>query len=109
MEIMTIVAGDERDTGLFRKTNQLAVDIFFDRQPLILNLEEEISLAENIAQAISILARQVVLLIHDRFGHRAAKASRERDQALAVLGKQIVVNARAVVEAFEETGGDQLD
>ncbi len=109
MKVMTIVGGDERYTGFFRKTDQFAVDIFFDRQPLILNFEEEIAFAEHIAQTVSILARLIVFLFHDRFGHRAAKTGRERDQAFAVFGKQVIVNAGAVVEAFEETGGDQLD
>src|SRR5437588_10279624 len=109
MKVMTIVGGDERNSALFRKTDQFAVDIFFDRQPLILNFEEEIAFAENIAQAVSILARLLVFLVDDCFRHWAAKAGRERDQAFAVLGKQIVINARAIVEALEETGGDQFD
>src|SRR5260370_893247 len=52
MEVMTIVGGDERDSGLFRKTDQFAVDFLFDRQSLILNFEEEISFAAKIAQAV---------------------------------------------------------
>ncbi len=79
MEVMTIVGGHERDAGLLRKTHQFAVDIFFDRQSLVLNFEKEISFAENIAQTVSILARLIVLLVRDRFGHRTAKASRKGD------------------------------
>src|SRR4029077_8230487 len=41
MDVMPIVGGDDMNTGLFRKTDQFAVDILFDRQPLILDLEEE--------------------------------------------------------------------
>src|SRR2546430_16706847 len=109
MKIMTIVGGDERNSGLFRKSDQFAIDIFFDRYPLILNFKEEISFPENIAQAVGILARPIVLLIHDRFGHWPAKTGGERNQAFAVFGKQIVVNSGAVVEALKKAGGDQLD
>src|SRR5260370_64545 len=76
LEIMAIVGGDKRDSRFFRKTDQLAIDIFFDRQSLILNFQEEIALAENVAQAVSILSRLIALLIHHCFRHRPAKAGR---------------------------------
>jgi len=41
---VAIVGSNERDAGLFRKTDQFAIYIFFDRQSLILNFEEEIAL-----------------------------------------------------------------
>ena len=109
MKVVTIVGGHERDAGLFRKTDQFAIDVFFDRQSLVLNFEEEIAFAENVAQAVSILARLIVLLIHDGFGHRASQACRKGDQALAVFGKQVVVNARFVIETLKEACGNQFD
>jgi hypothetical protein len=51
----------------------------------------------------------LIFLFDDGFGDRAAQAGGERDETLAVLGEQVVVDARFVVEAFEEAGGDQLD
>src|SRR5207244_13125522 len=109
MKIMTIVWDDELNSGLFRKSDQFAIDIFFDRYPLILNFQEEIPFAENIAQAVGIFTRPIVLLVHDRFGHWPAKTGGERNQALAVFGKQLVVNAGAVVAALKKAGGDSLD
>src|SRR6266699_475103 len=106
VEVMSIVGGNQWDTSLFRKPNQFAVDILFDRQSLILNFEKEIAFAEDIAQTIGILARLIVLLIDDRFGHRAAKTGGKRNQSFAVFRKQIVVNARAIIETFEETSGN---
>src|SRR5205807_5654101 len=49
MEVMTIVGGHERDAGLLRKPDEFAIHIFLDGQSLVLNLEEEIAFAENIA------------------------------------------------------------
>ena len=74
MEIVTIVSGHQRDARLFRETDQVAIHVFFDRQSLVLNFEEEIAFAENVAQAISIFARLIVFLIDDCFGHRSTEA-----------------------------------
>src|SRR5258708_5601010 len=106
---MAIIGGHERNSSLFRKTNQLAVDILFDGQSLILNFEKEIAFAENIPQTVRIFARLTILLLDNRFGHRPTKAGGERNQSFAMHGEQIVINARAVVEALEETSGNQLD
>src|SRR5260370_611172 len=57
IQVMTIVRGNERYAGLFGETEQFAVDIFFDRQSLILDFQEEIPFAENVAQPVSILTR----------------------------------------------------
>ncbi len=109
MEVMAIVGGDERDTGLFRKPDQLAIDIFFDWQSLILNFEKKIAFAKYVAQAVSIFARLIIFLVHNGFRHRATKAGRESNQAFVVFGKQVVVNARFVVEAFKEACGNQFN
>src|SRR5439155_16611277 len=109
MKVVTVVGGHERDAGLFRKTGQFGIDIFFDRQSLVLNFEEEIAFAENVAQAVSIFARLIVLLIDDRFGHWATQAGRKRDQAFAMSGEQVVVNARFIIETLKKACGNQFD
>ena len=55
------------------------------------------------------VARLIVPLLQKRARHFAAQARRERDQSPAVLRQQIVVHARLVVEAFEESRRHQLD
>jgi len=109
MKVMAIVGGHEGDAGLFRKMDQFAIDVFFDRQSLVLNFEEEIAFAENVAQAVSIFARLIVLLIDDRFGHWATQAGRKRDQAFAMSGEQVVVNAWFIVETLKKACGNQFD
>ena len=80
-----------------------------DVDALVLDFEEEIALAENIAQPISVFTRLLVLLFYHRFRDHPTQAGGERDQALAVFCEKFVVNARFVIEAFEEARGNQLD
>ena len=42
-------------------------------------------------------------------GDGAAQARRKRDQTLAVLREQIVIDAWLVVEPFKKAGGNQFD
>jgi hypothetical protein len=109
MEIVAVVGGDERDAGFLGEADEVFVYALLDFKALVLNFEEEIAFAENVAEAISILAGQVEFFIHHRFGDRAAKAGGEGDEAFAVLGEKIEINAWLVIEAFEESGGDELD
>ena len=82
-----------------------AVDL--RREPLvlleavILNFEEEIVLAEDVAIGVGEAARVVVLVGEDGFVEVAAQAGREADEAFRVGGEQIFIDARLVVEAFE--------
>ncbi len=77
-------------------------------QAVILNLEEEILLAEHVGVAVRQPLGFLVAIGHDRLVDVAAQAGRHRDQALGMLRQQILVDARLVVEAFEKRGGDQL-
>src|ERR1700682_297529 len=106
---MTIIGSDKGDSGFFGEPHQVWIDGLFDWQVLVLNFQKEIALAKNIAQTVGVLARLIVFFFHHRFGNHAAQARGKRDQPFVVLGKQIVVDARLVVEAFEKSGRDQLD
>src|SRR3984957_10588624 len=109
MQIVAIVGGNERDAGFFGEPDEVFVYALLDFQPLVLNFEKEITFSENVLETISILSRKIEFLIHHRLGDRAAGAGGRGDEALAVLRKEIEINARLVIEAFEESGGDQLD
>ena len=108
-QIVAVIRGDQRDAGFARKTDEIAIDARLDFHALVLNLEEEIALAENIAQAIRIRARLIVFLGKQRVGHFAPQARGQRDQPFAVARQQLVIHARLVVKAVEESGRDQLD
>ena len=89
--------------------DQIAVDARLHLQALVLHFEKEISLAENIAQPVGVRPRLLVFFREQRIGHFAAQAGRKRDQSLAVLRQQVVIDARLVIKAFEKSGGNQLD
>ena len=102
VQVMAIVRGNQRDARFLRETNQLRIHALFDVQPLILNFQKEIAFAENVAQAIRVFTRLLVLLLDHGFGNHAAKASGKGNQAFAVFRQEVVVNTRLVIKAFEE-------
>ncbi len=109
MQVMAVVGRHQRNPGLFRKPHQMRIHTLLDLQSLILNLQKEILFSKYIAQAVCILASAIVFLFDHRFRHRTLQTRRQRNQPAAVFGEQIVVNARLVVETFQEACGDQLD
>ena len=81
-----------------------------DVQALVLHFEEEIALAENVAQPVGGVARFVVAL--PSTSGSATAPLRQAESAISprlCLRQQVVIDARLVVEAFEESRGDQLD
>ena len=107
-QIVTVVGGYQRNAGLAREAHHLLIDALFDFYALVLHFEEEVALAEDVAQAVGGFAGLVVAVLKQRIRDLAAEAGRERHQAAAVLGEQFVVDARLVIEAFEEAGAYQL-
>ena len=106
---MAIVGGDKRDARFFREANEVAIDILFDWQALVLNFKEKIAFAENILEAVGVFAGLIEALLDDGFGDGAAEAGGESDQTFTVFGEKVVVDAGLVIETFEKTGGDKLD
>src|SRR6202008_4364404 len=101
-EVMAIVRSHERNAAFAREPHQIAIHGLVDIEALILHFEEEITFAENVTQAVSGVARVVKAAVEERLGNRATQARGKRDESAAVLGEQVVVNARLVVEAFQE-------
>jgi hypothetical protein len=108
-QIVTIVRGDKGNASFLGEAEQIPVDAFLDGQALVLDFEEEVALAEDVAEAIGILPSFVEFFLDDTFGHGTAEASRKGDEPFAVLAEELVVDAGLVVEAFEETSGDEFD
>ena len=103
MQIVAIVGGHQRDAGFFREADEVLIDALFDFQALVLNFQEEIPFAENIAQPVGVFARLVELFVDDGFGDRSAQAGGERDEAFAVLGKQVVSRCAACSRSLRES------
>ena len=85
-QVMAIVCGDEGNAGFFREPHDLLIDALLHFEALILHLEKEVSLAENVAQAIGGIARTFrIRRSSSDFVHFPAQARRKRDQPVAVL------------------------
>src|SRR5437588_12224995 len=96
---MAVIGRQHGDTELRFQLEELFADAVFLRQSLVLDLEEEIVFAEELA----ILPRRSlglrVLPFHEVFAHFASKTPRKPDQSLGVLGKEALADARLVIEA----------
>ncbi len=82
--------------------DQPLVDDLLLGNPLVLQLEVEALRPEDRDQLVQRFAGPRVVALPQVRRDLAGEAAGERDQPLAVLAQQLVVDARAVVEAFEE-------
>ena len=98
-QVVAVVRGDQRNAGFLGEPDEFAIDAVSCLEALVLNFEEKISFAENIAQAVSAFLGLIVFLRKNRIGDFAAQARGKRDQAFAVLGEQFVIDARLVIKA----------
>ena len=78
-QIVAIVRGDEGNSGFTREADDFRIDALFDFQSLILDFQKKVSLAENIAEAVSGFAGLVGTLFHQIFGDRAFQTRGQRD------------------------------
>ncbi len=105
--IVRVVGGDQRDTGLFRQAAQVRDHNAVRVEPVILDLEEEVAAAEQVGVLVGEFAGVVVALGDQCLIDVAAQAGRQRDQAFGVSCEKVFIDARFVIEAVEEAGGDE--
>src|SRR5713226_5102453 len=106
---MGVVGGHQGNAGLAGQAHHALIHLFLDLQALVLHLEEEVALAENIAQAIGRGARGFFPILQQAFGDFSTQTGGEGNQATGMLGEQVVVHARLVVKAGQTSRGDQFD
>ena len=94
---------------LARERDDAAIDDLLLLDALVLHLEEEVVRAEDVAQPRRRFERRPRLLHLERARDLALEAAAQADEALRVLGQQLLVDARPVVEPFGVAGRHQLD
>ena len=109
MQVVTIVGGDEGNARFLGEAEQIPVDTYLDGQALVLDFEEEVALAEDVAEAVGIFAGLVEFFFDHAFGHGTTQTGGKGDEPFAVLAEEFIVDAGLVVEAFQETSGDEFD
>src|SRR6202034_2216309 len=87
---------------------QLAVYADVLLQPLVLDFEEEIAFTKNVAKAIRARLGLFVFIRQQGVSHFAAEARGKRDETLAVLRKEFVLDARLVIKPIQIAGRNQL-
>ena len=108
-QVVRVVGDDDRDFGLLREPVDRGGEAFVLLQAVVLNLEEEVVLAENVRVGQGQAAGVVVAVREDGLVHVAAQARRHGNQTLRVARQQVFINPRLVVEALEIGGRNQVD
>src|SRR5450755_336884 len=76
---------------------------------MILDFKKEIAFAKNVRVGVGGAPGFFVAVGQQDLRDVAAQASGHTDQPFGVLREQIPIDARLIVEPFEEAGGDQVD
>ena len=108
-QIVRIVGRDQRQAGLVRQPVELWRELFILIEVVVLNFEKKVVAAENIRVRMRQTTRVFILVGENRLRNVPAQAGRKTDQALGMLGQQIQVDARLVIEALKVRGRDELD
>ncbi len=106
--VVAVVRADERKTFLLMHADELAVHMLLLRDPVVLQLEEEIFLPENVPILVRRLLRRLVVAPGDRLRDLARKAGGETDEAAVILPQDLLVDAGPVIEPVDKARGDDL-
>ncbi len=100
--VVGVVGGQQRRPQRGGQLDQLRVGLALGRQAVVLQLDEEVVAPEDLLQPAGLLQRALLVALQQRLQDMTAEAAGGGDQALAVLGEQLPVEARLVVVALEE-------
>jgi hypothetical protein len=99
--VVGVVGGDGREVHLLAETQQVVSDPLLDGDAVVHQLEEDVVLAEEVLELACLAHRLVVLAQAQPRLDRAAGAAGADDEALAVLGQDLLVHAGLEVVALE--------
>ncbi len=107
--VVQVVGRHDRDVQRAAQLDLAAQDLVLVSDAVIHHLDEEVVGAEDVAVFPRDGGRLVFLTVQQRDRGLAGQAPRQADETLRVLGHQLLVHARAVVEALEVRIADQLE
>ena len=108
-QVVDVVGGHERQVQLAGQGQDALVDDLLLLDTLVLHLQEEVARAQDVAQPRRRFQRRPRLFDLERARHLPLQAAAEADEPLGVLGQQILVDSRPVVEPFGIARRHQLD
>ena len=106
VDVVQVVRGDQRQADLRGEAEELLGQAPLLGQAVVLDLEEEVPGAEDVAVRAGQASSRLPVLDLERPGDLAVEAGAEADQALGVLREVVPVDARLVVVAVEVRVGD---
>ena len=109
MGVVRVVGGDQRGTDLAGDLDELRVRVALRLQPVVLQLDEQVVLAEDLLQPAGLAERALLVALQQRLQHVATEAAGGRDQALVIAREQLPVHPRLVVVALHERQAGELD
>ena len=107
--VVQVVRRNDRHAELSRDPDLLADDPALIRQAVVLDLDEVLAGAEDVARLAGGREGAIVLAVHEQHTDLRRETSGKADQAVGVFGEQLLVHPRPVVEAFEVREGDQSE
>ena len=98
-EVVAVVGGHQGDARALAHVDDAGDDALFIGNAVILDFQEEIALAEEGFHFAGVLLRLGDAAVQQKLVEIARKAGRQADQALVVLGEQLIIDAGAVIKA----------
>ena len=99
--VMAVVRCDKAEAILLRERDETRVRLLFLVQPVVLDFEEIIFLAEDVDVLAHERVGAVGIVRNQRARHLARNAGGQADDALMIFAQQLVIDARLVVEALD--------
>ena len=106
--VMTVVGRDGRQTRLPCQGHQPRIHDHFFFESLVLDLEEEITLTQDIFVCPGRLEHRILGAPERGGRHFPFETCGEPDETFRVRREELLVDSRLVVEPFEVAGGNQL-
>ena len=107
--VVAVVGGDKWRTDRLGDADEPRIGLALGRDAVVLQLDEEVVLAEDVLQPAREDGGAVEVLGEQRLGNDPAEAARRRDETLVVSLQQLPVDAGLVVVPLEVGGRRELD
>jgi hypothetical protein len=109
VRVVRVVRGEQRRADLASDLDELRIRVPLRRQAVVLELDEQVVLAEDLLQPAGLREGRLLVALEQRLEDVTAEAARRGDEAVVVLLEQLPVDLRLVVVALEEGEARQLD
>jgi hypothetical protein len=108
VKVMAVVSGDELEVMFSSEIDESAVNYFLFGQAGVDKFQEEVIASEEVEELIYASVGQFFITLENWLRYRAFEASGESDEAVGVILEGFEIDARFIIEAFEESDGGEF-